>query len=76
MPCYTTITLTKAKKWSGTSAVTAHGLCAEEHNITTKIVVSETGRRIPPETLESIFREFDSAPQLTPNQDQGPGLGT
>jgi len=66
----------------GSVTVTAHvfnepdGLRAEGH-VAIEIVVSDTGCGIPPEKLESIFREFEQV-DSSAHHKQGarPGLGT
>lgn len=65
----------------GSVTVTAHvfdepdGLRAEGH-VAIEIVVSDTGCGIPPEKLESIFREFEQVDSSAhPKPGTRPGLG-
>lgn len=65
----------------GSITVTAHvfdepdGLRAEEC-VAIEIVVSDTGCGIPPEKLESIFREFEQVESdAPPKPETRPGLG-
>lgn len=64
----------------GSVAVTAHvfdepdGLRAEGH-VAIEIVVSDTGCGIPPEKLESIFREFEQVDSAHHGPGTRQGLG-